>query len=290
MNDAVSLTISDADFTFLKDYLYARSGLSLSVEKRYLLESRLVPVCRKRGYKLFNSLIQELKLGKAPDLERTVVEAMTTNETLFFRDKSPFDLLVNGMLPEIMAVRASTRKIRFWCAAASTGQEPYSLAMTLDSLGAKMAGWKYEIIGTDISIDCLEKAKLGIYNQFEIQRGLPVQMMLKYFKQVGDQWHISESIKSMVQYRPLNLVRDFNALGEFDFIFCRNVLIYFDPQTKRAVLDRMSNLLPAHGALVMGAAETVLGISDKLVPHPRHRGLYCLPAKGERVIPQRVMA
>jgi chemotaxis protein methyltransferase CheR len=290
MSDVSNFAISDADFAYLKDYLYARSGLALAAEKRYLLESRLVPICRKRGYKLFNSLIQELKQGKAPDLERTVVEAMTTNETLFFRDKTPFDLLVNGMLPEIMAARATTRKIRFWCAAASTGQEPYSLAMTLDSLGAKMAGWKYEIIGTDISIECLEKAKAGIYNQFEVQRGLPVQMMLKYFKQVGDQWHISENIKSMVQYRPLNLVRDFSTLGEFDFIFCRNVLIYFDPQTKKAVLDRMSTMLPAHGALVMGAAETVLGISEKLSPHPRHRGLYALPSKGERVIQQRITA
>lgn len=290
MNAPTALTISDADFTFLKDYLYARSGLALSLEKRYLLESRLLPVCRKRNYTAFGQLIQELRGGKAPDLERTVVEAMTTNETLFFRDKTPFEILTNSMLPELMAARASTRKLRFWCAAASTGQEPYSLAMTLDSLGAKFAGWKAEIIATDISIDCLEKAKAGIYNQFEVQRGLPVQMMLKYFKQVGDQWHIADNIKSMVQYRPLNLVRDFNALDEFDFIFCRNVLIYFDAQTKRAVLDRMSALIAPHGALVLGAAETVLGLSEKLVPHPRHRGLYTTPEKGERAIPQRITA
>lgn len=284
------LAISDADFTFLREYLYARSGLSLTAEKRYLLESRLMPICRQKSFTVFSQLIQELKSGKAADLERTVVEAMTTNETLFFRDKTPFDILTNSMLPELLAARSSTRKLRFWCAAASTGQEPYSLAMTLDSLGAKLAGWKVEIIGTDISIECLEKAKAGIYNQFEVQRGLPVQLMLKYFKQVGDKWHIADHIKAMVQYRPLNLVRDFSALGEFDFVFCRNVLIYFDAPTKKSVLDRISTMLPPHGALVMGAAETVLGLSDKLSPHPRHRGLYSTPVKGERIVAQRITA
>ena len=174
-----------------------------------------------------------------------VVEAMTTNESFFFRDKIPFDHFRDTIMPGLLAARARERRLRIWCAAASTGQEPYSLAMCLKEMKDKLAGWRVEILGTDLSTEVLEKAKAGIYSQFEVQRGLPIQMLVKYFSQVGDTWQISPEIRAMVQYRPLNLLADFAHLGGFDVVFCRNVLIYFDQETKIGVLNRIARLLDA---------------------------------------------
>jgi chemotaxis protein methyltransferase CheR len=186
------------------------------------------------------------------------------------------------MLPALLAARASRRTLRIWCAAASTGQEPYSLAMILKEMEGQLAGWRIEIIGTDLSTEVLDKAKAGSYTQFEVQRGLPIQYLMKYFTQKGDQWEIASSIRSMVQYRPLNLLRDFSSLGQFDIIYCRNVLIYFDQPTKADVLGRASRLLAPDGYLVLGAAETVVGITDVFKPHAERRGLYVpnTPAQG----------
>lgn len=266
--------MTEADFDYLRALLKGRSGLALAPEKRYLVESRLSPLCRKHGLSGLPELVARLRSGRDSALEIAVVEAMTTNETFFFRDKSPFDLFRESLLPKLTAARSGNKRLRIWCAAASTGQEPYSLAMILDEARARLPGFSFEILATDLSQEVLDRAKAGVYSQFEVQRGLPIQMLLKYFKQSGEQWTISPQIRSMVQYRTLNLIKDFSPLGQFDVIFCRNVLIYFDQPTKIDVLRRLSSALAPDGALLLGAAETVIGLTDALAPHPEHRGLY----------------
>lgn len=266
--------MTPADFEFLRQYLKQRSGLILAEDKGYLVESRLGPVARKRGFKSIVELAAKLKVGNDSALEREVVEAMTTNESFFFRDKTPFENFKDVMMPELFKSRAGSKKLRMWCAAASTGQEPYSLAMIWNDMARETASWKLELLGTDLATDVLERAKSGGYSQFEVQRGLPIQMLMKYFKQVGDQWQISDQIKQMVQYRPLNLLRDFSSLGQFDVVFCRNVLIYFDQATKKDILERIAKQMAPDGYLVMGAAETIVGLTNALKPHPEKRGIY----------------
>src|SRR4029079_18853978 len=172
-------------------------------------------------------IVAKLRTG-APGLEAAVVEAMTTNESFFFRDKTPFEHFRDVMIPDLLSARATQKRIRIWCAAASTGQEPYSLAMVLKEVGPALAGWRVDILATDFALDVLEKAKAGIYSQFEVQRGLPIQMLVKYFTQVGEMWQIAPEIRAMVQFKPFNLLHNCNHLGPFDVVFCRNVLIYFD--------------------------------------------------------------
>ncbi|MGY4306427.1 chemotaxis protein methyltransferase CheR [Bradyrhizobium sp. USDA 4369] len=199
---------------------------------------------------------------------------MTTNETFFFRDKIPFDHLRDYVLPALIQARASRRSLRIWSAACSTGQEPYSIAMGLREYGAALAGWRIEIVATDLSQEVLEKSKAGLYSQFEVQRGLPIQLLVKYFTQLGELWQLSADIRGMVQHRQLNLLQDFSHLGKFDVIFCRNVLIYFDQETKSAIFERMSKMLEADGTLFLGAAESVVGITDAFRPNQERRGLY----------------
>lgn len=266
--------MTELDFEFLRAYLKQRSGLALTAEKRYLVESRLAPVCRRFNYATLRDLIGSLKIGHDTAIERAVVEAMTTNETFFFRDRLPFDLFRDVVLPEALARNAIRRRLRIWCAAASTGQEPYSIAMLLQEAGAKLAGWQVDIVATDISGEVIDKAKLGLYSQFEVQRGLPVQWLLKYFTQIGEQWQIAASLRSMVEFRQFNLLHGYEGLGTFDVIFCRNVLIYFDAPTKSEILARFGNSLVPGGALLLGAAETVIGLTDRLAPDAKHRGLY----------------
>ncbi len=265
-----------ADFDYLAGLLKQRSGLVLTKEKAYLVESRLAPVARKHGLKDLDELIAAIRSGTREDILRDVTEAMTTNESLFFRDMKPFDQLRELVIPRLMKARASTKHIRIWCAACSSGQEPYSIAMLLKEDAAKLAGWRVEIIATDISVEMLNKAKAGLYSQFEVQRGLPVTMLVKYFRQVGDKWQIDASIRSMVQFKEFNLLDDPAPLGMFDVVFCRNVLIYFDQPTKRAVLDKISRQMHPDGILYLGGAETVLGISDRFRPVPGQRGMYGL--------------
>lgn len=262
------------DFEFISGLLKQRSGLILPIDKVYLLESRLTPIAHKRGLDTLDALIAEVRVQRKEDLLNEITEAMTTNESFFFRDNRPFDLFKDTVLPQLLDSRASRKKIRIWCAAASTGQEPYSLAIILREMQAKLHGWDVEIVGTDISQQVLDKAKNGLFSQFEVQRGLPIQLLIKYFNQVGDLWQISDDIKSMVSYRKFNLLDPFTLLGKFDVIFCRNVLIYFDQPTKSEVLAKMRKLIPDDGTLFLGAAETVLGISDQFKPVQGQRGLY----------------
>ncbi len=280
----------DAEFDYLRGFLKDRSGLSLSAEKRYLIDSRLGPICRRFSLSSVSEMVAKLRQGRDRALETAVVEAMTTNETFFFRDKTPFDIFKDTILPQMLAARAGKRKLRIWCAAASSGQEPYSLAMMLDEARAKLSGWQIEIVATDIATEVLEKAKAGVYTQFEVQRGLPIQMLLKYFQQKGDAWHISPAIKSMVTFKQMNLIKDFSQLGQFDVIYCRNVLIYFDQPTKTDVLRRLSAALAPDGVLLLGAAETVIGLTDSLSPHPKQRGLYVASKTAVNHVPLRAAA
>jgi len=265
--------VTPPDYEYLRKLLKDHSGLDLSADKQYLIESRLLPLSRKCGLAGISELVQKMK-GGATTIISQVVEAMTTNETFFFRDKVPFDHFRDSIMPDVLKARAARKSIRIWCAAGSTGQEPYSLAMCLKEMSAALAGWRVEIIATDLSQEVLEKSKSGLYSQFEVQRGLPIQLLVKYFKQSGEFWQINADIRAMVQHRQLNLLRDFSQLGTFDVIFCRNVLIYFDQETKINIFGRLAKTMEADGFLVLGAAETVVGLTDVFKPFPDKRGLY----------------
>jgi chemotaxis protein methyltransferase CheR len=265
--------VTPPDYEYLRKLLKDQSGLDLSADKQYLIESRLVPLSRKAGLAGIPELVQKMKAGSA-SLVAQVVEAMTTNETFFFRDKIPFDHFRQSIMPEILKARTARKSVRIWCAAGSTGQEPYSLAMCLKEMESQLAGWRVEIIATDLSQEVLEKSKTGLYSQFEVQRGLPIQMLVKYFKQNGEFWQINPDIRAMVQHRALNLLHDFSQLGTFDVIFCRNVLIYFDQDTKINIFSRLCKIMEPDGFLVLGAAETVVGLTDAFKPYPDKRGLY----------------
>jgi chemotaxis protein methyltransferase CheR len=265
--------VTPLDYEFLRKLLKERSGLDLSSDKQYLVESRLIPLARRAGLPGIAELVAKIK-GGSDALTAEVVEAMTTNETFFFRDKIPFDHLRETVLPALLKARASRRSLRIWSAASATGQEPYSIAMCLKQMGAVLAGWRVKIVATDLSQSVLEKAKAGIFSQFEVQRGLPIQMLVKYFTQTGELWQLNADIRAMVQHRQLNLLQDFSHLGTFDIIFCRNVLIYFDGDTKAGIFARLAKVLEPDGVLALGAAESVVGISDAFKADPERRGLY----------------
>jgi chemotaxis protein methyltransferase CheR len=264
-----------ADFELLCRLLKERSGLLLASDKAYLLESRLLPVVRRRNMKSLDELVSHLRTRPEEELVRDVVEAMTTNESSFFRDLKPFDQFRDFILPELMKARAGKRTLRVWSAACSSGQEPYSLAMLLAEHKDKLAGWQIEIVATDLSTEILEKAQAGVYTQFEVQRGLPIQLLVKYFRQEGERWRIDPAIGGMVKFRCLNLLEDFTHLGHFDVVFLRNVLIYFDQPTKTAVLDRIARVLHPDGFLYLGGAETIIGITEKFQGVVEQRGIYC---------------
>lgn len=277
------------DFDYLRRMLKERSGLVLPAEKQYLAESRLLPVARRHGMSSLTELVAKLK-APSSSLATEVVEAMTTNETFFFRDKIPFEQMRDIVMPELAAARAREKRIRIWCTAAASGQEPYSLAMIVKSLGAALADFRVEILATDIAGEVLERAKAGLYSQFEVQRGLPIQLLVKYFTQAGEMWQIAPEIRAMVQFRPINLLNDFKPLGTFDLVFCRNVLIYFDQETKTRVLERIARQMAPDGTLVLGAAETVVGLTDALKPVPDRRGLYAPNAAARMAHPAFVEA
>ena len=282
--------MSPHDYDFLCKLLKDQSGLALAGDKQYLVESRLLPLARKTGLASLADLVAKLRDGEGR-LAVEVVHAMTTNESFFFRDKIPFDHFRDTIMPALLEARAAERRIRIWCAAAATGQEPYSLAICLKDMKDQLAGWRVEILGTDLSTAVLEKAKTGLYTQFEVQRGLPIQVLVKHFAQIGEMWQIAADIRAMVQYRPLNLLSDFVYLGAFDLIFCRNVLIYFDQDTKVAVLNRLARVTAPHGYLVLGAAETVVGLTDAFKPVPDRRGLYApVPSPNGNGLAARVAA
>jgi chemotaxis protein methyltransferase CheR len=279
--------VTPLDYDFLRKFLKARSGLVLSADKQYLVESRLLPVARRSGLANLGALVEAIKRGGDETLPTAVVEAMATNETFFFRDKIPFDHFRSIVMPALIAARRAARSIRIWCAAASAGQEPYSLAMCLKQMEREIAGWRIEILATDLSGEVLEKARHGVYSQFEVQRGLPIQLLIKHFTQIGELWQIAPEIRAMVKYRQFNLLSDFSRLGTFDLIFCRNVLIYFDQQTKIDVLERLARAVSSDGYLVLGAAETVVGLTESFKVVGDKHGLYTPSVRAPKPFPSR---
>jgi chemotaxis protein methyltransferase CheR len=274
----MTTALTSAAFQTLAGLLRARSGLVIGQDKIYLLETRLGTILRREKLADLNALAEAVKSAAAEVLIRDVVEAMTTNESLFFRDDKPFQHFRQIALDRLAATRPPGSTLRIWSAAASSGQEAYSLAMILAESGTQLAGRRCEVLGTDIARDQLARAREGVYSQFEVQRGLPIQMLMKYIRKQDTNWRLADSIRSMVQFREWNLLSDLRPLGRFDVVFCRNVLIYFDQPTKTKVLEAIASQMPPDGLLYLGGAETVLGITGRFVPMPGERGVYALAA------------
>jgi chemotaxis protein methyltransferase CheR len=267
---------SNATFAALAGLLKTRSGLIIGQDKVYLLETRLTAIMRREKLVDLNALADRLGRPGSETLVREVVEAMTTNESFFFRDDKPFQHFRTQALPRLIGARAPGTPLRIWSAASSTGQEAYSLAMILAESKALVGGRQVEIIGTDIAREPLSRAREGQYTQFEVQRGLPVQYLMKYFIKEEPHWRLSPAIRQMAQFREFNLLGDLRPLGRFDVVFCRNVLIYFDQPTKTKVLEAIAGLMPPDGILYLGGAETVLGITARFAPLTGERGVYGL--------------
>jgi chemotaxis protein methyltransferase CheR len=263
------------DFQFIADLLKQRSGLALTPDKEYLLETRLQPIARQRGCADLDALIALLRRSTFDEgLLREITEAMTTNESMFFRDTKPFDQLRDVVIPRVRERKPGGR-MRIWSAACSNGQEPYSIAMTLLEQRAHMAGMTSEILATDLDTQVLARAQEGVYTQFEVQRGMPITLLLKYFSQKdNNQWRIKDEVRAGISFRSHNLLMPAVGMGRFDAIFCRNVLIYFDEETKCKVLTRLADVLEPHGLLFLGAAETVISFSDRFRPLTEHRGMF----------------
>jgi chemotaxis protein methyltransferase CheR len=265
-----------ADVAFLAQLLKRRTGIVINPLKTSQIATRLAPVARRFGFRNSDELLHELPHALESML-RPVVEAMTTNDTWFFRDRSPFEQFREIVLPDLMSRRSRSRKLRIWCAAAATGQEAYSLAMLLQEAGLTKDGWTIELIASDISSECVARAKEGLYTSFEVQRGLNIKRLIAHFSQEGDRWRVSDSLRRMVKFRTFNLLDDYGWIGEIDVIFCRNVLLYFEPQTKTRILDRLAETLAPDGYLVVGTAEIPHEVSNAFELLPDSRGLYVKP-------------
>ena len=263
-------------FDFIAALVKARSGLMLTPDKRYMLESRLTPLLKREALADLDALALRLRDPRAAALAEAVTEALTTNESSFFRDGKPFDHLKRA-LPRLVAARPPGAVLRVWSAACSTGQEAYSVAMIAAEMGRELEGRRVEILGTDIAGEVLARARDGLFTQFEVQRGLPVRQLVKHFTQDQGRWRVAAELRAMTRFDRCNLLGDLRPMGRFDVIFCRNVLIYFDPPTKSRVLGALAGQLAPDGVLYLGGAETVLGLTDRLVPVPSERGAYELP-------------
>jgi chemotaxis protein methyltransferase CheR len=266
--------MTGADFAFIAQFLKERSGLIITQDKMYLLETRLGSILRDNNLSGLGALVEVLRAPGAAKVKDQVVDAMTTNETSFFRDNNPFDALRKSVVPGLIERRAATRSLRIWSAACSTGQEPYSLAMMLRDSFPVLGGWKVEIVATDLSPSVLERAREGIYSTFEVQRGLPIQMLIRHFDQHEPNWQIKPELRRMVSFRALNLLEDFSALGQFDVVLCRNVLIYFDQPTKTRILGAIARRIATDGVLLLGGAESVFGLTNAFAGLAGLKGVY----------------
>ncbi len=264
--------IAVENYRFLKDYIHRESGILLDDDKHYLVEARLLPVVRQSQLASLDALCAALRNNGDLSLRRKVVEAMTTHETLFFRDIAPFDALKTQILPALIEQRKSARKLAFWSAAASSGQEAYSLAMLLLEMG--LAGWNMQILGTDISEQILARAREGRYMQLEVNRGLPANYLVKYFERTGLEWRIKDHLRRMVTFEYFDLRKSMRTKGPFDVIFCRNVLIYFDVETKKQILRELRGALFQGGYLILGGAESVLNLDNEFIRVPAGRAVF----------------
>ncbi|MDZ4761702.1 MAG: protein-glutamate O-methyltransferase CheR [Alphaproteobacteria bacterium] len=273
--------MNSQDFEFVSGLIKRRAGIVMTPDKTYLLESRLAPLARKEGLPSIDDLVHVIRSRREERLIAQVIDVLTTGETHFFRDKTPFEHLREAVLPALAAARRGGR-IRLWSAGCSTGQEPYSIAMMLDQQPMLTGGVPVEIVATDLSDRALEKARAGLYTQFEVQRGLPIQMLMHYFTQHDDQWRISERLRLQVTFRKLNLLDALSAVGKVDIVFCRNVLTYFDAATRSDVLNKIAEQMAPGGYLVLGATETVVGHSTAFEASHERRGLYRLAQNAAR--------
>ena len=254
------MTISTSAFTFVRELVRAESAIVLEPGKEYLVESRLVPLARAAGHPDVDAYVAELSTRRTPSALKQVVEALTTNETSWFRDTDPYTTLRETILPELARNRPR-KQLRVWAAACSSGQEPYSIVMTALDTPA-LAGWRVDVTATDLSEEMLERGRRGEYSQLEVNRGLPATTLVRHFERQGLSWRINQSIRDRVEFRSLNLTRPFPPMGQFDVVFLRNVFIYFDLPTKREVLQRVRQVLAPDGHLFLGAAEMTMGVDD----------------------------
>ena len=264
-------SLKPENFDFLCRTVYQDSGIVLDESKGYLLESRLLPVVKSEGATSLDDLCRLIRATGGERLRHKVVEAMTTNETLFFRDVTPFESLEKELIPKLVERAAGRRPVRFWSAACSSGQEAYSLAMMWLEMG--LGPSQIELLGTDLSDEILEKARKGRFMQLEVNRGLPAKYLVKYFTRHGMEWEIKPEVRRMVRWAKLNLMVSWPALGQFDVVLCRNVLIYFDTETKRDILSRIRKHVRPEGYLILGSSETTLNINDQFIRRQVGRGI-----------------
>ena len=267
----MTTTFTDAEFTYISEMVRTRSAIVLEPGKEYLVEARLAPLVRELGLESIGALVAKLRQPAGGPLADRVTEAMTTNETSFFRDVAPFQALRSTVLPEVVKARAGQRRLRIWCAASSSGQEPYSIAMTIDDAFPELRHWDVEIVATDLSPTMVERGQRGLYKALEVNRGLPAPMLIKYFMKIGVDYEIKPEIRSMVQFSELNLIGAWPPFPTFDIVFLRNVLIYFDVDTKRTIFGRVKRLLAPDGFLFLGAAETTMNIDEGFERLPLER-------------------
>lgn len=258
---STTAAISADSYRFFQDFVYRQSGIVIDEGKHYLLEARLLPLVKQHKFASIDELCARVRLDPAPALRQQIVDAMTTNETLFFRELPQYDALRSTVIPALVARRQATRTLTFWSAAASSGQEAYSLAMLLLDMGLR--DWKIDILGTDLSTHIVERARAGRYLQIEVNRGLPVSYLVRYFTQQGLEWQLKDEIRRMARFQLFDLRQSMAGLGPFDVIFCRNVLIYFDDPTKKTILRGLRSRLQPDGCLLLGGAEAILQLDEQ---------------------------
>ena len=277
------MQISDSSSRILAGLLEARTGQQLTMSRRWRIETALSSLLRERGISSLDELITILVMGKEPSLSQQVVEALLNNETYFFRDRAPFDLLARHALPELAKRRANSKHLRIWSAGCSTGQEVYSLAMLFAEAPEHWRGWTIDILGTDVSTHCIERARTGVYTQFEVQRGLGINQMIKWFEESGEGWRAVEALRKPVRYQVHNLLEPPPHPGGFDIVLCRNVMLYLNPEKKALAFERLAASLAEDGWLMLGAGETVIGQTKRLGADINARGLYRLTGDGSRI-------
>jgi chemotaxis protein methyltransferase CheR len=267
--------ISDSSRRILASLLEARSGQQLAMNRRWRIDTALAAIMRERGFDTIDQLVARLVSRADPSLSDQVIESLLNNETYFFRDKLPFDLLLGGPVKRLEQSRAREKRLSIWCAGCSTGQEAYSLAMSFAEEKTRWHGWKIDIVGTDLSRSAIERARAGVYSQFEVQRGLPIMQMIRCFDELGGgDWRISESLRGSVRFEARNIIEKPPQPGRFDIVLCRNLLLYFSPDMRRMAFNRLAEAIAPDGALMLGAGETVIGQTERFVSDPENRGLY----------------
>ena len=262
-DNLTTATIATVDYEYIQQLVRERSGIVLEEDKQYLVDARLTPLLRQEKLSSIQDLVVQLRAKSYNGLHQSVIEAMTTNETLFFRDAHPFEALKSKVFPDLLEARGTIKQITIWCAASSSGQEPYSIAMLAKEFFALHPGWSMRIIATDLSRDILARAKQARYSQLEVNRGLPATYMVKYFKKEGMEWQLNQEIRNMVEFREMNLTAPWPAMPTIEIIFLRNVLIYFDVEMKKSILAKARGLMSSDSYLFLGGAETTLYLDNR---------------------------